>query len=144
MTQKNQSSFTISDLVSLATTMQQSAIATYSNFKVGASLRSSDGTFIGGFNIESVSYGLTMCAERVAIFSALTAGHNTFTHLALVTDIGVFPCGACRQMIYEFCSDAIIIIATPQRVIATTTIKELMPHAFCDNDLEQSKKRLIS
>ena len=81
-----------------------------------------------------------MCAERVAIFSALTSGHSTFTHLVLVTDNGVFPCGACRQVIYEFCSEASIIIATPQAIIATTTIKELMPHAFCDNDLEQLKK----
>ena len=140
MMQKNQSLSPISDLISHATTMQQRAIATYSNFKVGAALRSVDGTLIGGFNIESVSYGLTMCAERVAIFSALTAGHSKFTHLALVTDNGVFPCGACRQMIYEFCSEASIIIATPQATVATTTIKELMPHAFCDKDLEQLKK----
>ncbi|HSW75640.1 MAG TPA: cytidine deaminase [Candidatus Saccharimonadales bacterium] len=138
--QKNQTSTYLSDLISHAATMQQQAIATYSNFKVGASLRSIDGTFIGGFNIESVSYGLTMCAERVAIFSALTSGHKQFTHLALVTDHGVFPCGACRQLLYEFCNNASIIIATPQAIIATTTSIELMPHAFCNNDLEQSKK----
>ena len=126
--------------ISHATAMQQRAIATYSHFKVGACLRTIEGTLIGGFNIESASYSLTMCAERVAIFSALAQGHKNFTHLILVTDFGVFPCGACRQMIYEFCKEAIIIIATPHVLIMKTTIQELMPHVFCDKDLEMSKK----
>jgi cytidine deaminase len=127
-------------LIDHATTMQSKAYATYSNFKVGACLRSQDGSLTGGFNIESASYGLTMCAERVAIFSALAAGHTNFTHIILVTNIGVFPCGACRQMLYEFCKEAVIVVATPHDIIMKTTIQELMPHVFCNKDLEMSKK----
>ena len=127
-------------LLDHATKMQQKALCFYSKFQVGAALQTIDGTIIGGFNIESASYGLTMCAERVALFSALAQGHTVFTHLALVTNSGVFPCGACRQMIYEFCPEAQILIATERNLITTTTSQELMPHAFCNTDLELSKK----
>ncbi|MCX5923168.1 MAG: cytidine deaminase [Candidatus Dependentiae bacterium] len=140
MNNQSISNIDLSPLIEHATSMQANAIATYSNFKVGACLRTQDGALIGGFNIESASYGLTMCAERVAIFSALAQGHKNFTHLILVTNIGVFPCGACRQMIYEFCKEAVIVVAKLDDIIMKTTIQELMPHVFCNDDLEMSKK----
>lgn len=127
-------------LLQHAQLMQQNALCFYSKFQVGAAIQTIDGTIIGGFNIESASYGLTMCAERVAIFSALAQGHTTFTHLALVTNSGVFPCGACRQMIYEFCQDAKIIIASTTEIIKIMTAQELMPEAFCNKNLNLSKK----
>ncbi|MBP6892555.1 cytidine deaminase [Candidatus Babeliales bacterium] len=130
-------------LLQHATEMQQLAICSYSKFPVGASLLTDTGIIIGGCNIESISYGLTMCAERVAIFSALAQGYKNFTHLALVTNSAVFPCGACRQMIYEFCPQAQILIAIPEKIITTSTAQELMPHAFC-NFNSTSEKRLIS
>lgn len=124
----------------LARSMQQRALSTYSKFCVGASIQTADNQIIGGFNIESASYGLTMCAERVALFSALSQGHRQFTHVVLVTDTASFPCGACRQMLYEFCPNALITVATPTDIIATCSIESLMPHAFAHADLEHSKK----
>lgn len=133
----------ISKLLQHAITMQQTAICTYSKFPVGAALLTDTQIIIGGCNIESISYGLTMCTERVAIFSALAQGHKNFTYLALVTNSAVFPCGACRQMIYEFCPQAQILIATPEKIITTSTAQELMPHAFCNLN-SPSEKGLIS
>lgn len=133
----------ISKLLQHAAAMQQTAICTYSKFSVGAALLTDTQIIIGGYNIESISYGLTMCAERVAIFSALAQGHKNFTHLALVINSAVFPCGACRQMIYEFCPQAQILIATPEKIITTSTAQELMPHAFCSLSTP-SEKGLIS
>ena len=127
-------------IIAHAINMQKKAIAPYSHFNVGATLQTFNGILIGGFNIESASYGLTVCAERVAIINALTAGHRKFTHLILVTNNGSFPCGACRQMIYEFCHEVIIVIATPTAIIKQTTIQTLLPDGFGNNDLEISKK----
>lgn len=126
----------IHHLINFATAMQKKALCFYSKFQVGVCLQTMHGTLIGGFNIESASYSLTLCAERVAICSALAQGHTIFTHLVLVTDSGSFPCGACRQMIYEFCPQTQIIIATPSKIIKITTAQELMPYAFCNTDLE--------
>lgn len=122
---------TIHALIQHARDMQQRAHAPYSNFYVGAAVQTDCGKLFGGCNIESISYGLTICAERVAIFNAIAHGYNSFTHLALVTNSGAYPCGACRQIIYEFCPNASIIIAT-ERSINYTTAHELLPHAFKD------------
>lgn len=127
-------------LITAARNMQKQALCTYSNFAVGAALISSDNIIVGGFNIESASYGLTMCAERVALYSALTHGHRHFTHIALVTNTASFPCGACRQMLYEFCSDAQLIIATPTDIVTSCSLQSLLPHAFAQNDLDITKK----
>lgn len=134
--------------VSIARTMQQNALCLYSKFAVGAALQTVQNNSIGGFNIESASYGLTMCAERVALFSALSQGYRDFNHVVLVTDTASFPCGACRQMLYEFCPNAQITIATPTDIVATCSVQSLMPHAFAQidlillnqPDLEQPKK----
>ena len=125
---------TIHALLEHARMMQQRAFAPYSNFKVGACVQTSCGKLFGGCNIESASYGLTICAERVAIFNAIAQGYNSFTHLALVTTTGAYPCGACRQIIYEFCPNASIIIATASSINYATS-KELLPHAFNNEKL---------
>ena len=120
--------------------MQQRAHAPYSSFFVGAALETDEQTIIGGCNIESASYGLTMCAERVALFQALSQGFKNFTSLVLVSDSGAYPCGACRQLLYEFAPDASIIIATPSKIIEQTSVKLLFPHAFCNKNLALQKK----
>lgn len=129
-------------LIEYAKGMQSRAYAPYSNFKVGAALQTPCGKIIGGCNIESVSYGLTICAERVAIFNAISSGYKTFTHLVLMTDSGAYPCGACRQIIFEFCPLATIIIITPQG-IEYTTGQELLPYAFNKSDLEKQTGEIL-
>ena len=121
-------------LIQKAKEMQQRAHAPYSNFHVGAVVQTDDEQIFGGCNIESASYGLTVCAERVAIFHAIAQGHSNFTHLVLTSDSGAYPCGACRQIIYEFCSKATIIIVT-QSSVEYTTSKKLLPHAFGQQDI---------
>jgi cytidine deaminase len=130
----------LKNCLDLARKMQQKAVCSYSNFPVGAAVQTKEDQIIGGFNIESASYGLTICAERVAVFSALTQGYKNFDHIILVTNTASFPCGACRQILYEFCPDAHITIATSHEILNTVTIKSLMPHAFCESDLNQKKE----
>lgn len=120
-----------------ARAMQKKALCLYSKFQVGAAIQTVDDQTIGGFNIESASYGLTICAERVAIFSALAQGHTKFTHIVLVTSTGSFPCGACRQILYEFCPNADITIATEDKIINTIAVVDLMPYAFSSTDIEK-------
>lgn len=124
-------------LLQTARALQKKALCFYSKFQVGAAIQAESNEIVGGFNIESASYGLTICAERVAIFSALAQGHKNFTHLVLVTDTGSFPCGACRQILYEFCKNAQITIATQDKIINTIPIVNLMPHAFSNADIEK-------
>jgi len=117
--------------------MQKKALSFYSQFQVGAAIQTDENQIIGGFNIESASYGLTICAERVAVFSALTKGYTNFTHIALVTNTGSFPCGACRQILYEFCKNAVITIATQDKIINTIAVIDLLPHGFGNTDIEK-------
>lgn len=140
MTHMTENTSVLQNLTDHAIAMKKQALCMYSNFQVGAALLSTNGNITGGFNIESASYGLTMCAERVALFSALAQNQKHFTHMALVTDPGAFPCGACRQLIYEFCPNITIIIATPTKIIMTLQAKDLLPYGFCNNALENSKK----
>src|SRR5215813_4228182 len=95
------------DLISKAADARQRAVAPYSGFKVGAAIETHDGRIYTGCNIENVSYGLSICAERVALWKALSEGENQFTEMAVVTDAdGVTPpCGACRQLLWEYCGD---------------------------------------
>lgn len=110
--------------------VQQHAYAPYSNFLVGAVVQTSCGKVFGGCNIESASYGLTICAERVALFHAVAQGYKSFSSLTLVTKDGSSPCGACRQVMLELCPDAIIIIASSKKIIEQTTPQKLLPNAF--------------
>jgi cytidine deaminase len=121
-------------LVRAALRAQKSAVAPYSKFFVGAALLTSKGKIIGGANVESASYGLTCCAERIALFKALTEGHKHFTAIAVVAawDGGPMPCGACRQLLAEYAGDAVVLVADSRRPVRIREfrVKELLPEAF--------------
>jgi cytidine deaminase len=123
-------------LVAAAVRARQRACAPYSKFKVGAALLTDTGKIISGANVESASYGLTCCAERIALFNALTSGHKKFTAIAVVArlDGGGMPCGACRQLLSEYAPDAVIWVSDSARPkeIKEFTVKELLPGAFLD------------
>ncbi len=106
-----------SDLIAAARNAREFARAAYSQFKVGAALEAADGTVITGCNIENATYGLTICAERVAMFKALSEGHRQFRRVAIVadTEAPTPPCGACRQILWEFGGDLEVILANLTR-----------------------------
>jgi cytidine deaminase len=119
-------------LVTAARAARHHAVATYSHFKVGAALATRNGKIYTGCNVENASYGLTICAERVAIFKALSEGEREFVAIAVVADTEspTPPCGACRQIIWEFCGDVPVILATLARIAATHQMKDLLPFPF--------------
>ncbi|MCC7124327.1 MAG: cytidine deaminase [Acidobacteria bacterium] len=119
-------------LVAAAREARERAFAPYSTFKVGAALETADGVIITGCNIENASYGLTICAERVAMFKAIADGHRHFVRIVVVADTSAptAPCGACRQVLSEFAPDLEITLANLTQVFAQHTIRELLPHAF--------------
>lgn len=126
----------MNSLFEYAKIMYTRAHAPYSNYHVGVAIQGDEQTMVGGCNIESSSYGLTQCAERTAIFNAVSQGYRSFYALALVTRNGGYPCGACRQIIMEFCGNIILYICTPEKVIKTVTMNELLPHSFSPKDLK--------
>ncbi len=121
-------------LVRAAAKAREGSVSPYSQFKVGAALLTPAGKVIGGANVESASYGLTCCAERVALFKALTGGHDKFVAVAVVArcDGGPMPCGACRQLLAEYAPDAKVIVADSDdlNAIQSFTVRELLPRAF--------------
>ena len=119
-------------LVALAAAARGRAIATFSRFKVGAALETADGTVITGCNIENATYGLTVCAERVAMFKALSEGHRQFVRVAVVADTHspTPPCGPCRQILWEFGGDLEVILANAAGVCGTYHMRELLPLPF--------------
>ena len=119
-------------LVAAARAARQHAVADYSGFKVGAALETASGAIVAGCNIENASFGLTLCAERVAIFKAVSEGHRTFTRIAVVADTEspTPPCGACRQIMWEFCGDIPVILANLGEITATLQMKDLLPLPF--------------
>jgi cytidine deaminase len=121
-------------LVAAAAKARKGAVAPYSKFQVGAALLTAAGEIIGGANVESASYGLTCCAERIALFKALTEGKKDFVAVAVVArcDGGPMPCGACRQLLAEYAPNAQVFIADSDdlAVIRTFTVKKLLPAAF--------------
>ena len=126
-------------LIAAALRAQKKAVAPYSKFFVGAALQTATGKVFTGANVESASYGLTCCAERVALFKALTGGAKNFTAIAIVARArnGATPCGACRQLLAEYAPKARIFIAdsaVPRR-IRETTVKALLPEAFTGSSL---------
>lgn len=124
-------------LVDAARAAREHAVADFSGFKVGAALETGDGQVITGCNIENASYGLTICAERVAIFKALSEGHRRFTRIVVVADTNAPtpPCGACRQIIWEFCGDVEVVLANLREVTATLMMKQLLPLPFDKSSL---------
>lgn len=125
-------------LIESAISARENAHAPFSNFKVGAALLCETGEIITGCNIENASYGLTMCAERVAIFKAISEGVTKFRKIAVVADTETLtpPCGACRQIIWEFCGDIEVVLANLKGVTETFQMRELFPNAFDGTFLE--------
>lgn len=119
-------------LVAAARAARERAVADFSGFKVGAALETTDGQVITGCNIENATYGLTVCAERVAIFKALSEGHRAFTRIVVVADTAspTPPCGACRQIMWEFGGDIEVVLANLTAVTATLRMKDLLPLPF--------------
>ena len=119
-------------LVAAATAARENAAAPYSNFHVGAALLAGDGRIFGGCNVESASYGLTCCAERTAVFKAISEGVRSFRAVAVVTgaDEPTSPCGACRQVLWDQCRDIAVVMATTGGAVEETTLATLLPRAF--------------
>ena len=119
-------------LVPAATAARERAFAPYSGFRVGAALLAEDGTVVTGCNVESASYGLTLCAERVALVKGISEGRTRFTAVAVVADTERLtpPCGACRQLLWEFAPDATVTMANLKGRTSQFTMRELLPHGF--------------
>jgi cytidine deaminase len=120
------------ELVRAARGARRHAHADYSKFKVGAALETADGTIITGCNVENATYGLTICAERVAMFKAISEGHRRFTRVAVVADTQAPtpPCGACRQILWEFGGDLEVILANLRRETGRYQLRDLLPLPF--------------
>jgi cytidine deaminase len=123
-------------LITAARVVRLRAQAGYSGFKVGAALELVDGSIVGGCNIENATYGLTLCAERVALVKALSDGSTAFSRIAVVadTDAPVPPCGPCRQLLWEYCGDIEVLLANLKGPTARYRLSELLPLPF-DNRL---------
>ena len=124
-------------LISAAKSARANAHAPFSKFKVGAALRTSSGKIFGGCNVENATYGLTVCAERVAIFKAISEGERKFDAIAVVTDTDALtpPCGACRQLIWEFCGDVPVVMSNLQGKVEELRMSQLFPKPFDSSNL---------
>jgi cytidine deaminase len=128
-----------SHLIQSANEIRQWAYAPYSHFPVGAALLAASGRIYTGVNIENAAYPSGTCAERVAVFKAVSEGERQFTALAVVTDKGGSPCGTCRQVLAEFGLETILIIADKNgKIVQETTVANLLPDSFGPQDLPKS------
>ena len=126
-------------LIALANNARKNAYAKYSGYKVGAALLGKSGKIYTGVNVENAVYPLTLCAERVAIFKAVSEGEREFEAISVVTDNGGSPCGSCRQVLAEFGMDMKIYIANgEEKLLKETTVAQLLPRAFGAGDLAQA------
>ena len=125
------------ELIARAVEARENACADYSNYKVGAALVSASCKVYSGCNIENSTYGLTVCAERVALWKALSEGERKFTQIAVVTssETPAPPCGACRQLLWEYCGDIEIVLANLQGVRKTLRLTEIFPRPFDQRSL---------
>lgn len=123
------------ELVQLAQEARRRAYAPYSHFAVGAALLGRSGKVYTACNVENVSYGLSICAERAAVFKAISEGEREFEALAVVTSCAGPPCGACRQVLAEFGSDVTVYVAGPEGEYRAFSLEELLPEAFLPEDL---------
>ena len=124
-------------LIDLANTARQRAYAPYSNYPVGAVVRTKTGRLYTGVNVENAAYPQTMCAERVAIFKAVSEGEKEFEVITVVTDNGGSPCGGCRQVMAEFGLDTIVLLADGTgKLLKETSVRELLPGAFTPEQLK--------
>ena len=125
-------------LVELAKEAMKNAYVPYSHFKVGAALLTKDGTVFQGCNIENASYGATNCAERTAIFKAVSEGYREFEKIAVVASSGDYasPCGICRQVLFEFLPEGKVILDSEEKGMVTYTVRELLPFGFSEADIK--------
>ena len=126
------------NLINLAKEVRKNSFAPYSKFKVGSALITKEGKIYTGCNVESASYGLTVCAERVAIWKAISEGERDLEEIVVVADTKKLtpPCGVCRQIIWEFCGDVPVTLANLQGDVETVQMKDLLPRAFDTKFLE--------
>ena len=119
-------------LIEAALRARENAHAPYSKFKVGAALEDETGRIHTGCNVENATYGLTVCAERVAVFKAISEGARKFRRIAVAADTDALtpPCGACRQILWEFCGDIEVILANPRGKTETLRLRDLFPRPF--------------
>ncbi|HEV7745301.1 MAG TPA: cytidine deaminase [Pyrinomonadaceae bacterium] len=131
----------LQEMLETAKAARLRSIAPFSNFLVGAAVKTDEGKVFIGCNIESASYGLTVCAERVAIWKALSEGERNFTELAIVADTETLtpPCGTCRQIIWEFAKNATIVLGNLRGETQIVSIRELLPRAFDARFLNAAK-----
>jgi cytidine deaminase len=122
----------MTDLIKEATIARENASAPFSKFKVGAALRTASGKVFHGCNVENCTYGLTVCAERVALLSAIAAGERSFTAVAVVTqsDVPGTPCGPCRQLLWEYCGDIDVTLANLKGQKIEYKLSTLLPYPF--------------
>lgn len=128
-------------VIEAARRARENSFAPYSKFQVGAAIETAGGKIYRGCNVESASYGLTVCGERVAIWKAVSEGEREFKQIAVVVDTEELtpPCGACRQIIWEFCGDVPVTLANLNGKSETIQMSELLPRAFGREFLEQTK-----
>ena len=119
-------------LLAAALTARENAFAPFSKFKVGAAVQGIDGRIHTGCNVENATYGLTVCAERVAVFKGVSEGARRFKRVAVAADTEKLtpPCGACRQILWEFCGDVEIVLVNPKGKIESYRLKDLFPKPF--------------
>ena len=124
-------------LLEAALAARENAHAPYSHFRVGAALEDSAGLIYTGCIIENASYGLTVCAERVAVFKAISEGARAFRRIATASDAGTLaaPCGACRQVLWELCGDIEILLVNPRGQTESHRLKDLFPRPFDESFL---------
>jgi cytidine deaminase len=129
------------DLLTAAVEARNRALAPFSGFTVGAALRTAAGSIFTGCNIESASYGLTVCAERVALVKALSEGERGFSEIAIATGSAVItpPCGACRQLLWEYCGDILVTLHSPRGGEKQYRLSQLIPHPFDSGNLNEGK-----
>jgi cytidine deaminase len=123
------------ELITLAARVREQAYAPYSGYAVGAALLAKSGRVYTGCNVENAVYSLTICAERAALFKAVSEGEREFEAIAVVTMNGGTPCGSCRQVLAEFGADMRVLIATPDEMISESLVADLLPGAFGPQDL---------
>ena len=119
-------------LIDAALAVRANAFAPFSKFQVGAAIEDCDGRIHTGCNVENATYGLTLCAERVAVFKAISEGARKFTRIAVAADTDTLtpPCGACRQILWEFCGNIEVIMVNPQGKTETILLSEIFPRPF--------------
>ena len=129
------------DLIAAAARARDNAVASFSGFKVGAAIQTAGGRIFTGCNIENASLGLTVCAERVALWKAISDGERAFTAIAVISgsEPPATPCGACRQLLWEYCGDIPILLASVGGTSRSVTLAELLPQPFGSDYLSTGK-----